>query len=105
MRNIFQEDHDPGMRFEGLLRAIFNCDKAADPWGYAQQEVYADFVPEPQLNGKRALSTGFIKLICDNPNFVKVKSLIELENKIWESKTQEEISGIIEIASELIKEI
>lgn len=102
---IFDNHPDPGFRFESLLRAIFDdCGKYGDPWGYAAQDVYNDFVPEPTLTGKRALSTGLCKLIYDNKEHPEIKRIIELEDSIWPAKTQEEIVTIIDSSIEWLKE-
>lgn len=97
MNFLNENDPDPGFRFEGLLRTIFdNCNKYGDPWGYAAQDVYNNFDPEPKLILKRALSVGLCKLIYDNREKGRIEELIVLEEKIWMSKSQNEIIDIID---------
>ncbi|WP_430974662.1 hypothetical protein [Sunxiuqinia rutila] len=101
---IHDENPDPGFRFESLLRAIFdNCNKYGDPWGYAAQDVYNSFVPNPTIKGKRALSTGLTKLIYDNKDNENIKIIIELEEQLWSATTQEEIIKIIDVSIDWIK--
>lgn len=101
---IFDGHTDPAFRFESLLRAIFDdCGKYGDPWGYAAQDVYNSFVPEPTLYGKRALSTGLTKLIYDNREHENIQTLIEHEDLIWSANTQEEIVKIIDDSIDWLK--
>jgi hypothetical protein len=102
---IFDNNPDPGFRFESLLRAIFDdCVKYGDPWGYAAQDVYNNFAPEPNLLGKRALSTGLCKLIYDNKEHPQIEKIIVLEDSIWSANTQEEIVEIIDDSIDWLKE-
>ena len=94
---IFENHADPGFRYEGLMRTVFgNCKKYGDPWGYACQEFYNNFAPTPQLIGKRAISIALCKLIIDNKSHKNIKELIDIENLIWDAKTQEKIIEIID---------
>lgn len=94
---LFENDTNPAMRFEGLARGVFNnCNKYGDPWGYAAQERFANFVPGPTLTGKRALSTILIKLISDHPKHELTPKLIQLEDSIWTTTSQSKIIAIID---------
>lgn len=96
---LFENDSNPAMRYEGLARAVFNnCGKSGDPWGYAAQDRFTNFVPTPNLTGKRALSTILIKLICDYPNHELTSRLIQMEEKIWTVNDQGTIIAIIDEA-------
>lgn len=96
-------DHDPAMRFESLVRHAFDCSKMADPWGYAGQEVYNNFVPTPNLRGKRALSTTLIKLALDSKDALR-EGFIELEEAVWKAETQQEIITVIDKAIAIIED-
>jgi len=103
---LFGNDHNPAMRFEGLARAAFNdCGKWNDPFGYAAQDRYVNFVPSPNLIGKRALSTIFIKLIIDNTQSPFIERLKELEDLIWATETQSEIIKIIDEGITILNKI
>lgn len=39
-------DFDPSMRYEGLARAAFDCERKGGPNGIADQEFFNNFVPE-----------------------------------------------------------
>jgi len=100
---LFKDEKDVAMRYEGLARAAFNnCIKYGDPWGYAAQDRYADFVPTPTLTGRRALSTILIKLIIDNTQSPYLEGLRLLEEKVWSTETQEDIIDIINKAIEIV---
>ncbi len=99
-------NHDPAMRYEDLARAAFNnCKKYGDPFGYAAQERYNNFVPKPNIIGKRTLSTVFIKLILDNLNSPYINDLKKLEDLVWESETQSEVIDIIDKGIEIVNKI
>lgn len=101
---LFENDTDPGMRYEGLARAAFdNCIKAGDPWGYAAQETFNNFVPSPILAGKRALSTILIKIIIDSQFHPLSGQLIQLEERVWKANDQTEIIDIIDKAISIFK--
>jgi hypothetical protein len=91
-------ENDSAMRFEAVAIAAFNnCNKGADPWGYASQDKYSVFVSEPiSLDAKRMLSTILIKLIWDNQNSSFSEELMKLDNQIWKAKTQNDIIAIID---------
>lgn len=93
---------EANMKYEELARKAFdNCSKYGDPFKYAAQERYDNFVPVPTLLGKRMLSTILIKLIISNQNRQEVRQFIELENKVWISETQSEIIKVIDKAISL----
>lgn len=100
---ISNED-DPAFLYEGLARAAFdNCSKRGDPYKYAAQEVYGNFVDEIKLRGRRALAAVIAKVIIDHKsNQQALKVLIKLDDEIWELKTQDEVIDWLE---ELRKEM
>jgi len=102
---FFEDFNDPAMKYEGLARAAFNnCDKFDDPWGYAAQERFGDFIEEPiTVKGKRTLSTIIIKLIIDNQNTDKVIEFKKLEELVWTATTQEDIIEIVDRAIQIFK--
>lgn len=97
---------EANMKFEELARKAFdNCSKYGDPFKYAAQERYNNFVPIPTLLGKRILSTVLIKIIITHQSKNGVEKFIELENKVWTSETQKEIISIIETADALFDKL
>jgi hypothetical protein len=84
---------DAAFLYEGLARAAFdNCSKAQDPWGYAKQEVYDNFVGEISLRGKRALSAIIAKVIIDKSKHEnEIERLTNLDDNIWELENQEDV--------------
>lgn len=88
---------DPAFRYEDLARFAFdNCLKYGDPWNYAAQEVYANFMKNIDLKGKRILSTILNKLIFDNRNKAIYKDLIKIEEVIWTINLQEDAIAVID---------
>lgn len=103
---IHTDSLDPGFRYEGLARAAFgNCDKYGDPFKIAAQDVYKNFVPEPTLNGKKALSKVLSQIITDNLENEHKDALVKLEENVWTSDTQEEIIIIIDESIDILKQI
>lgn len=103
---IFDTDLDPGMRFESFLREAFDCRKMQDPWAYAGQEEYNNFIKVPTpLRGKRALSTALIALILKHKDSEIVDKLKELEDKVWELETQDQAIEIIDEGIAVLKEL
>lgn len=104
---LFDNDHNPAMRYEGLARAAFDdCNKYGDPFNYAAQDRYdAFFCPEPTEMGKRALSTIITKLVNDHQDHDSVQHLKDLDDVVWQASSQEDIVNIIDRGNELVSEI
>ncbi|CAL2093253.1 conserved hypothetical protein [Tenacibaculum sp. 190524A05c] len=103
---IHTDHNDPAFRYEGLARVAFdNCEKYGDPFGIAAQDVYNNFVPEPTLNGKKALSKVLSKIIIDNTESEHNDALIQLEESIWSSETQQQIITIIDTSIDILNQI
>lgn len=103
---IHTDSKDPAFRYEGLARAAFNdCHKFGDPFGIAAQDIYNRFVPNPTIEGKRALSIVLVKMIIDNSETAYKETLKKLEKSIWNSETQKEIINIIDEAIEVLNRI
>ena len=98
---IHTDSHDPAFRYEGLLREAFQCGKAQDPFGNAKQEVFSNFVDTITLDGRRALSSAFIKLILDYPEYKE--DFIKLDNRVWVASSQSEIIDIIDMGIVILK--
>jgi len=57
---LFDDHHDPAFRYESLARESFNnCGKWGDPWGFAAQDFYSEFVNEPTTERGKKLSEPF----------------------------------------------
>lgn len=97
---IYEKNNiNPAFKYEGLARAAFNnCGKYGDPWGYAAQDVFSNFVPEPNQRGRRALSTIIIKIIIDNSDKKETEDLKKLEEQVWSATNQRQIIDIIDNA-------
>ena len=96
---------DPAFRFEDLARYAFdNCPKYGDPWGYAAQEVYINFVPNIEQKGQRILSTILNKLIYDNRNNRTCEELKKVENLIWSANSQSDAIAIISKTIDLLQD-
>jgi hypothetical protein len=105
---MINDDMQIHMRYEGLVRSVFgNVSKYGDPWGYAAQDHFAQFVQEPPtLYAKRSLSTVVIKMIIDHQtDKVIIEELRKLEDKVWSLQNQTQsiklIDELIAVAKKL----
>jgi|JI7StandDraft_1071085.scaffolds.fasta_scaffold95004_3 hypothetical protein len=96
---------DPAFRYEDLARFAFdNCNKYGDPWRYASQEVYTNFISGIDLKGQRILSTILSILIYNNRGNSKIcEKLIQIENSIWTATTQLDAIKIIDDTISIFK--
>lgn len=102
---LFENEQSPAMRYEGLARFAFdNCEKYGDPWGYCAQDRYANFVPTPNFEGKKALSTILSQLVIKYSSTSIFETLKELEENVWTANTQEDIRNIIDESIDLFRE-
>ncbi len=104
---LYNNDPDIAKRFEGLFRTLFNnCKKASDPWGYASKEFYDTFLsPVPKPIGKKALQIILVKMISDYPRSYHIKRLIQIENKLWDIESEEEIRDLLVESIKILKEL
>jgi hypothetical protein len=68
---LFSNEHDPGMRYEGLARTAFDCQKWGGPNGIAHQEFYNNFVLEITEEAKEAIKQILLALINRTSGDVK----------------------------------
>lgn len=105
---LHDDDLDPAMRYEGLYRFAFdNCKKQEDPWGEATQNNYSIFLENDLSDAKTSLYRILHKLIFDNfKNKKKIQStLIKIEIKINQIKSQEDAISIIDDTSTTINNL
>lgn len=93
---IWGNDRDPAMRWEGLVRSIYNCGKYGDPHGYAAQDFFSNFVEEPNQRGKVALAHIVLTLV---ERFPDNEELADISERAEGVETQIEV---IDIVDELI---
>lgn len=60
---MFSNEYDPAMRYEGLARTAFDCNKWGGPDGIAHQEFYNNFVPDVNIKAIDALKKIVIALL------------------------------------------
>jgi hypothetical protein len=98
---LFDNDHNPAMRFEGLARAAFDdCNKYGGPFEIANQEIFRFKGPgydEIADEFRRALVLVLVKLVIRYPHNGTFK---ELEKRAWTVKTPDEVDEIIQSATQ-----
>lgn len=102
---IYENEIDPRLRYEGFLRTAFDCERKADPFGYAHRDDFDNFDPEPNLTGKRALSAAFVKLIFDHKDSEHVKKLVALDDRVWSATKKGQIIEIIDEGFQVLKQL
>lgn len=102
---LTDEHNDPAFRYESLARESFNnCKKWGDPWGYAAQDFYNEFVHEPTtVRGKRALNTILAQLILKFQGSDIEESLKQQETLIDNLNTQREVIGLVDSTIQIIR--
>jgi len=102
---ISDDHYDPAFRFESLARETFgNCRKYGDPWNYAHQEFFSEFMDEPtSILGKRALATILTQLVFQYKDTEICDPLKAIENSIFEANTQGDVIAIIDSTIGLLR--
>lgn len=93
MISIWGNDNNPAFRWEGLVCSIYNCGKYGDPHGYAAQDFFTNFVPEPNQRGKVALAHIVLKLVERFPDNEKLANISKQAKNV---ETQIEVIDIID---------
>lgn len=108
---VLVDDHtDIAMKYEYLIRAAFDCNsKYCDPFSYAAQDQYSNFVYEDSprfFKGQRSLTTALTVIVYRfQENKAVVDKLKGLIDQVWESKTQKEIIEVLNEAIEIGKSL
>ncbi|WP_295720501.1 hypothetical protein [Mucilaginibacter sp.] len=100
-------DEDPAFRYESLAREAFdNCGKWGDPWGYAAQDVYNEFIEEPTtVRGKKILDTILVALILKHKGVPILDSLKDIQNTIADAQSQNDVIVIVDNTIELLRSL
>ena len=84
-----------------MPESIYNdCDKHGDPFGYAAQEFFTNFVEAPNKKGKAGLTHIVSKVIEDFPDSEYEEELEDILDRAINVETQREV---IDIVDELIQ--
>jgi len=98
LRNL--KDESIELQFEMLADFAFNCDRGDDPWNTTKDSILE--VGAPSESVKRNINRVLKKLILDNQNTPKKGILLELEERLWDANSREEIVEIIEETIEVL---
>lgn len=101
---IHQEDFDPGMRYEGLARYAFDCERWGGPNNVAQQSVYNSlFISDTNEEGLTVLNQILDALITKSNGNAKLE-FIELKNSLSEDMKQRTAIDLIDYIIKIINE-
>lgn len=90
---IYIDDQDAAMHFENLARKVFDCNRAGDPWGYAEAGN-AYLLYEPEEEGKQMMHTIIDVAIWNNKNNEQfVKALLVIKDKVTNTNKAGELAG------------
>lgn len=85
----FSDDLDPGMRYEGLARYAFDCNRWEGPNNVAHQGAYNSlFIPETNQEGILVINQILDSLILKEEES-KVVELTEIKNSLTARMKQE----------------
>ncbi len=92
--------NDLDMDYEDLACAVFKCNRAEDPWGYATADKASQNLYKPTELGRSIMHTLIDVAIHDNrKNDALVKSLLELKSSV--DKVKE--NGAIKIVHSMME--
>src|SRR4051812_19569372 len=93
---------DVAMHFEDLARSVFNCDRAGDPWGYAN----ADSAPHLlNFDGKAKFFTIIDVAIWENrDNNDLVNGLLEVRSSIMVAAENDNSTDFLHQLIDLLNE-
>lgn len=101
---LFDDDPDPGMRYEGLARYAFDCNAWGGPGNIAHQSVYNNlFVPETNKEGLQVLNQ-IIDALINKFDGDKKNEFIELKNSLSNGMGQLTAIRLINLLIKIIKE-
>lgn len=101
---MYQDDFDPGMRYEGLARYAFNCERWGGPNNVAQQSVYNSlFIPEMNANGLIVLNQ-ILEALIEKSNGNKRKEFIDLKNSLVANIKQKTAIELIDYIIKIIND-
>lgn len=99
---LFENDFDPGMRYEGLARYAFDCKSYGGPNNVAHQGVYNSlFIPKVNEEGILVFNQILDALILKHPD--KAKEFIDLKNSLSQNMKQMTAIELIDYVIQIIK--
>lgn len=99
----FENDHDPGMRYEGLARYAFDCNSYGGPNNVAHQAVYNSlFVPDVREEGILVLGQILDALIAKSDSD-KAQEFKNLKASLSKNMKQMTAIGLIDYIIQIIK--
>lgn len=101
---MYQDDFDPGMRYEGLARYSFDCKRWGGPNNVAQQSVYNSlFVPNTTAQGLLVLNQ-IVDALIEKSNENAKNEFIELKKSLSEEMKQRTAFDLIDYIVKIINE-
>ncbi|MES2681316.1 MAG: hypothetical protein V4635_15580 [Bacteroidota bacterium] len=85
---------DTAMHYEELAKAVFDCDRYEDPWGYASADQ-ASYFANPGEEAKMRLYTIIDVAVYDNQGEDVVATLLKVKERVAKMKTNDEAIKII----------
>ncbi len=99
---LYEDDHDPGMRYEGLARYAFNCKSYGGPNKVAHQSVYNSlFIPKISDEGILVLNQILDALVSKHPD--KANEFIQLKKSLSQNIEQRTAIDLIDYIFKIIK--
>jgi len=101
---INQEYKDPGMRYEGLARYAFDCERWGGPNNVAQQSVYNSlFIPETNAEGLLVL-TQILEALIKKSNGNAKEEFVNLKDSLATNMKQRTAINLIDYIIKIIND-
>ena len=101
---MFQDDPDPGMRYEGLARFAFNCGRWGGPNNVAQQSVYNSlFIPNTSNEGVLVL-TQILDSLIDRYQGQTRQEFIDLKTSLTTGMEQRTAIELIDYIIQIVNQ-
>lgn len=99
----FSDDFDPGMRYEGLARYAFDCNRWEEPNNIAHQSAYNSlFIPETNREEILVINQILDALIAKEEES-KVIELTQIKNSLTERMKQETAIDLIDYVINILQ--
>ena len=95
---ITKDDIELSMRYEGMAKAVFKCERYGDPWEYANAGTFdQELVPQPTNRCKEMILTVIDIAIWGNQNNEEtINELLPFKGRVWQMETQEQAWDLID---------
>ncbi len=106
MKYILNEnDYEPAMRYEGIARQAFNCDRSEDPNSIADASFFdGEFIPNLTKEGLKAMEVILDQLITIETSNYKKGEFKKIKESLSEGMEQDNSIELLDYIIQILKE-